>query len=580
MIRRVRRQFIWITMSMLTTVLLVPLIALNVITSAMSYRQTRDLQEQIAISEVATRKDLPFQPDNPIPDWKPDDGTAGGTTASQTTTNTTETTSTTTTTSTVTEIAVTSKAIPATSVAKPPQVVQTQAVQTTSPAVTTKIVSRETKPITTTATRMTQPVRTTTRATTTKVYVTRETEPTYFPKPEPEPDPHPWFSFDEALAIWPSGALQMLAAIQTKTTTTDVTSETTTATKNYQKPDGNPEPPLRDRKNNVVTIDHFLCFADAPGNLVQLDGTEDYTESDGQELLNYVMEKGKQDGKYGSLQYFRKDLPNGFLVVFSDRSAEQLLLKKLLFVSIFVFFCMEGVVLVLTMCLTKRAMRPMQATFERQRQFISDAGHELKTPLTIISANVDILQDEIGQNKWLTYIQSQTERMRILVGDMMNLTKMEFGNPQKDFTTFSLSSAISNATLPFESQAFEQQKKLTLEIQDDLQYTGNSDQIKQLVSIFIDNAIKYSDENGEIRVTLQQVRDKKVLKIFNTGKGVIESEKEKIFERFYRSDSSRARQTGGYGLGLSIAKSIADTHKIKIQVESEYEHWICFILTL
>lgn len=97
---------------------------------------------------------------------------------------------------------------------------------------------------------------------------------------------------------------------------------------------------------------------------------------------------------------------------------------------------MEGIVLVLTMILTKRAMRPMQATFERQRQFISDAGHELKTPLTIISANVDILQDEIGKNKWLSYIHAQTERMRILVNEMMNLTKLEMGSPEKNSPPF------------------------------------------------------------------------------------------------------------------------------------------------
>jgi signal transduction histidine kinase len=170
--------------------------------------------------------------------------------------------------------------------------------------------------------------------------------------------------------------------------------------------------------------------------------------------------------------------------------------------------------------------------------------------------------------------------MRILVTDMMDLTKLEMNDPKKNFVNFSLSAAVSSAALPFESQAFEQHKTLLLEIQDNLQYNGNPDQIKQLVGIFIDNAMKYSDPEGEIRVTLQQNREKKTLKIYNTGKGVPEEEKEKIFQRFYRSDASRARATGGYGLGLSIAQRIAETHKIKIQVESEYEHWICFTLTL
>ena len=140
-------------------------------------------------------------------------------------------------------------------------------------------------------------------------------------------------------------------------------------------------------------------------------------------------------------------------------------------------------------------MRPMQETFERQRQFISDAGHELKTPLTIISANVDILHDEIGENKWLSYIQSQAERMRVLVGEMMNLTKLEMGDKEKDFVDFSLSETVSGAALPFEGQAFEQEKQLELEIQEDISYHGNPDQIKQLVGIFMDNALKYSKEH-------------------------------------------------------------------------------------
>lgn len=167
----------------------------------------------------------------------------------------------------------------------------------------------------------------------------------------------------------------------------------------------------------------------------------------------------------------------------------------------------------------------------------------------------------------------------MLIVDMINLTKLETSDSQCDFQQFSLSAAVSNAALPFESQAFEQHKHLNLEIQENISYTGISDQIKQLVGIFIDNVIKYSDENGEIRVTLSQTRDKKTLKFYNTGKGIKSKEREKIFQRFYRSDSSCTRMMGGYGLGLLIAQSIVNTHKIKIQVESKYEKWICFTLT-
>lgn len=578
MIRRVRRQFICITMAMLTTVLLIPLIALNVITEAMSYNQTRNLLEQIAISETAVRQ----MPDGAPPDGKQPQETTdavpavGSDTSAETTVTTTDSTTSTAETTTVQTECAPAETKAAENSAPAPAAVQTQPPtprQTAAPKATTAA------PRATTARQTKAPV------TTTKAVVSRETKPAATQPPQPDPprqtepdlppDPPPWWGWDDPPHDYEDNR-ENYAAQQPVLYAMPLASLARSVPMNDS---GRKAPPFPDKRGDVVTIDHFLCFANDEGTLMRLDGTENYTEDDAQTMLDYVLEKGKTDGWYGSLQYFRKDYDRGTLVVFSDRSAEQLLLHKVLLVSILVFLLMEGVVFLLTMILTKRAMRPMQETFERQRQFISDAGHELKTPLTIISANVDILHDEIGENKWLSYIQSQAERMRVLVGEMMNLTKLEMGDKEKDFVDFSLSEAVSGAALPFEGQAFEQEKQLELEIQEDISYHGNPDQIKQLVGIFMDNALKYSKEHGEIRVTLQQVQNKKTLKVYNTGKGIPESEKEKIFQRFYRSDASRARATGGYGLGLSIAQSIADAHKIRIQVESEYEHWICFILT-
>lgn len=574
MIQRVRRQFICITMAMLTAMLMVPLVALNVITEAMSYKQTRDLLEQIAISEAAMQEEM-FPPNDMPPEFQEPQFTHTQDSAAVTTFSETSTSS-----STTTETTAAASRAAQTQISQtiPHRSTETQPVQTKQPAeATTRTVSRETTPP------ATVPPNQNTRPEQTLPPDLWPEDPEEPKKPDrpyddwnnhdPIPPNAPWY--DAVQNTYQIAPMAMLS-ISENGSFSRISSNTETMKPKEEKGD---EHLPQHKKEKSVTIDHFLCFADDSGTLTRMDGTEEYSRTDGQNLLNYVMQQEKDDGTYGDLQFFRKNYTGGFVVVFSDRSADRLLLKKQFLVSLLVFFLMEVVVLFLSMILTKHAIRPMQETFERQRQFISDAGHELKTPLTIISANADILQDEIGSNKWLSYIQSQTERMRTLVSDMMNLTKLEMSDPQKDFTPFSLSAAVSSAALPFESQAFEQDKKLTMDIQEDLQYTGNMEQIVQLVTIFIDNAIKYSDEHGEIRVTLEQVRDKKILKIFNTGKGITEAEKEKIFERFYRSDSSRARQTGGYGLGLSIAKSIADTHRIKIQVESEYEHWICFILT-
>lgn len=546
---------------------MVPLVALNVITEAMSYNQTKDLLEQIAISEAASQENALAPPDDMPPDLPEPKFTDNQSFTTGTTTAVTSSSMETQTTAVTTEAARTQ--VSQTNSQRP---TETKPVQTKPAVTTTPPVSRETMPPATAA----PPQNTRPEQTQPPRPWPEEPDDPYddWEPDEPEtPSEEPWYHVVQEGYV--PAPMAMLCIPGNASSARLSSNSAVTSIEADKKQNDHPQR----KKETPVTIDHFLCFADENGNLTHIDGTDDYSQEDGQVLLNYVVDKGKIDGNYEQLQFFRKDFTGGFVVVFSDRSADHLLLKQLLSVSILVFILMEGVVFFLTMILTKRAIRPMQETFERQRQFISDAGHELKTPLTIISANTDILQDEIGPNKWLNYIQSQTERMRTLVSDMMNLTKLEMGDPRKDFTSFSLSAAVSSAALPFESQAFEQEKKLTMDIQENMQYAGNMEQIVQLVAIFIDNAIKYSDEHGEIRVTLQQVRDKKTLKIFNTGKGITEAEKEKIFERFYRSDSSRARQTGGYGLGLSIAKRIADTHRIKIQVESEYEHWICFILT-
>lgn len=349
---------------------------------------------------------------------------------------------------------------------------------------------------------------------------------------------------------------------------------TASLTTEEKKPDDINFPPKEEHDT-----DCFLAVLDQQGNMTETIQADwyDYTEEQVAALVAQVQKQNKQDGKYESLQYYAQDYQKGTIISFMDCSKDQKFLRQLLFISIVVFLLMESIVFGLTMMLTKRAMQPMQISFEKQKQFISDAGHELKTPLTIISANADILQDEIGENKWLDYIRMQTERMRILVDEMMTLTKMEHSSATATAERFNLSSAVETMALPFESQAFEQQKKFEIDIQPELYFQGNPEQVRRMIGILIDNAFKYSAEHGAIRVSLkEETSSRAVLEVYNTGKGIREDEKEKIFERFYRSDSSRARATGGYGLGLSIAKSVADAHKMKIEVNSEPEHWITF----
>lgn len=175
----------------------------------------------------------------------------------------------------------------------------------------------------------------------------------------------------------------------TTTVKTTAQTETTTATTTRQKPESVLDKPSSN--DDTATIDHFLCILDADGVLVELDGTENYSETDAQTLSDAVMAEDATDGYYGNLQYYRKNVKDGTILVFADRSSKRLMLRYILWISVFMSFFMEGIVLVLTMVLTKSVMWPMYDMFERQRQFISNAGHELKTPLMIILVNADIL---------------------------------------------------------------------------------------------------------------------------------------------------------------------------------------------
>ncbi|MDE6520119.1 MAG: HAMP domain-containing histidine kinase [Ruminococcus sp.] len=328
------------------------------------------------------------------------------------------------------------------------------------------------------------------------------------------------------------------------------------------------------------SIDFFVIMADENGVYLASHNNDELTEETAQEYINQILDNKNNAGTTGNYSFYTKEKTNGTVIVLSDRTAEINMMRKLKRTTWFV-----GIISIVFLSagayfLSGLIVRPLKDTFEKQKQFISDASHELKTPLTVISANADVLAGEIGDNKWLNYIQDQTERMNVLVNDLLSLTRLE--NKSSNFIQkeFNLSSAITNTALPFECQAFELNRNFVINIDENIFVFGSEQHIKQMAGIFIDNALKYSKDGGTVRVSLTKEDGKAVLSVYNTGMGVKESEKYKIFERFYRSDESRNRSTGGYGLGLAIAKSIIDKHKFKIDVENHEGKSICFIVTM
>ena len=231
----------------------------------------------------------------------------------------------------------------------------------------------------------------------------------------------------------------------------------------------------------------------------------------------------------------------------------------------------SGLSLIIIYSISKKVaniiVKPVNETLENQKQFISDASHELKTPLAVIEANADVLENEIGENKWLTYIQNETDSMDKLINELLLLAKIENVNDVKDYEQFNLSEYVETIASMFESIAFEKQVKIVTKIQNEISINGNKQDIEHIVSTLLDNAIKHSEIGKDVTVELLKEKNNIILQVKNYGEAIPKEQQDKIFERFYRVDKSRNRSEKRYGLGLAIAKSTVEKYNGKISVE-------------
>lgn len=230
--------------------------------------------------------------------------------------------------------------------------------------------------------------------------------------------------------------------------------------------------------------------------------------------------------------------------------------------------------------LSKWAIKPIARNFEKQKQFITDASHELKTPIAIISANTEVLEMCEGENEWLTSIKNQTVRMDGLVKNLVTLAKADESKKQRHTEKFNISEAVADTASGFETSAKHSNRNFAVNIIPDIYYRGDESEIRQLISILCDNSIKYSDEQGIISLNLYKSGKNIVIDMYNTCEYVDPESVNNIFDRFYRADESRSRETGGYGIGLSIAKAIVERHKGKIRAFTNGTTAITFKITL
>ena len=240
-----------------------------------------------------------------------------------------------------------------------------------------------------------------------------------------------------------------------------------------------------------------------------------------------------------------------------------------------------SVVLVLLILITVlysfKLFSPIKETFEKQKRFISDAGHELKTPISIIKANAEVIRQDTP-SQWVNNIKEQSDRMNLLVADMLTLTKIQEEKYDLTKERFDLSQLLLENVLPFEAVAFEKGKTILTDVESNLFINSHKRSVAQIVNILLDNACKHSTDNSEIVVSLKKDGNRSVLSVINEGSAVVAGEEEKMFERFYRADSSRSRDLGGSGLGLAIAKQLADSNKWKIFASSDYGKSMCITI--
>ncbi|WP_461205605.1 sensor histidine kinase [Clostridium sp. DL1XJH146] len=296
------------------------------------------------------------------------------------------------------------------------------------------------------------------------------------------------------------------------------------------------------------------------------------------EIVNKIINNKDFVGTIEGYRYRVKKIEYGYIVVFADTVVQEGMLEKLLSLSIGIGFLSVGVLFILITILSRYITKPVEVAFQKQKRFISDSSHELKTPLSIISANLDMLEIEKGKSNRTSAMSEGIKRMSNLIQDLLLLARTE----QKNYTflSFNLSNIMESTILPLEVIAYEQGNRIETTIEENIMFKGYEEGLRKMIGALMENAIKYSKKDSIIKASLHTKGDIKIIEMFNEGIGVTKEQKDKIFDKFYRADASRNGETGGHGIGLSIVKNIVDMHKGKIHVESIPNEYIVFKITL
>ncbi|MGN0178449.1 MAG: sensor histidine kinase [Monoglobaceae bacterium] len=325
---------------------------------------------------------------------------------------------------------------------------------------------------------------------------------------------------------------------------------------------------------------YFSVTTDKDGNVISVN-TEFISSVTEEKAIEYgekVLANQAERGWISSFRFKKQKTEIGNIITFVDGSMNLSMSVMTVLTVCTVLFVSFLIVFLLIVFLSRRAVKPIAESYEKQKQFITDANHELKTPLTLILANIDIIESEIGQNEWISDIRSESERMNTLVNQLVMLTRMDEGQKNMQFERCNISELLQDVCADFGTLAEQKNKRMAVSVEQNVWCFGDINALYHLFSILLDNAVKYCDIDGDITVSL--VGGKHItVHIENTYKDINNVELNKLFDRFYRSDKSRT-YNGSFGVGLSIAKSIVQNHHGKISAYKKDSSHIGFKIVL
>lgn len=342
----------------------------------------------------------------------------------------------------------------------------------------------------------------------------------------------------------------------------------------------------------TMGMEHLpVLWIDLSSSGAKLGSNESRLDFDTDHLSEAVSDAFSSDADEGRLAEYhlawkRASSPFGWRLAIADTTSIDSERESQLVKSLELAAAGMVVVFVLAMLLSRWAAKPVKVAWEQQHQFVADASHELKTPLAVIIANNEILESKAGELpegcvRWVRSTHDEARRMRGLVEEMLELARTEEdGGSARRNVDVNLSELVEGEALQFDAVAYERGTLIESDIAEDVHVVGDPDQLDRLVKTLIDNACKYASAGSTIQVLLERRAGAVSLSVTNAGEPIPAEDLPHVFDRFYRSDKARARSTGGFGLGLAIAKGIVESHGGRIEVKSSAEKGTTFTATL